>query len=63
MVGCTPGGTLCCDLGFLTYTMRNELRELMGDLEREHAEVVQSLKPENQPTMYDLEQVPTCKRS
>ena len=35
---------------FLTYTLRNEPRELPnGDLEQEHAEVVRSLKPENQP--------------
>jgi hypothetical protein len=35
---------------FLTYTLRNEPRELAnGDLEHEHAEVVRSLKPENQP--------------
>jgi hypothetical protein len=35
---------------FLTYTLRNEPRELAnGELEHEHAEVVRSLKPENQP--------------
>lgn len=34
---------------FLTYTLRNEPRELPnGELEPEHAEVVRSLKPENQ---------------
>ncbi|KIM42554.1 hypothetical protein M413DRAFT_26594 [Hebeloma cylindrosporum] len=35
---------------FLSYTLRNEPRALPNDdLEREHAEVVHSLKPENQP--------------
>jgi hypothetical protein len=34
----------------LLYTLRNYPRVLLnGDLEQEHAEVVRSLKPENQP--------------
>lgn len=35
---------------FLTCALRNEARiHPNGDLEREHAEVVRSLKPKNQP--------------
>ncbi|KIM42556.1 hypothetical protein M413DRAFT_26596 [Hebeloma cylindrosporum] len=39
---------------FLTYTLRNEPRVLPnGDLEQEHADVVESLKPENRQYFYN----------
>jgi len=50
--GRIPGGTLSyhLDSHFLTCALRNEARILPnGELEREHAEVVRSLTPKNQP--------------
>ena len=48
---------------FLAYTLRNEPRVLPnGDLEQEHAEVVRSLKPENQPYFDNYVRFGICNR-